>query len=173
MTVATKTCVPQQALAALREFAQEKMCWRCLPCPLGVAEALMILERITWGRGEKEDLERLSRIAKELRWTARCRRGREAAENLARFLREEREFQEHLEGTCLAGFCVRLRRFTIVPELCTMCDRCREVCSRAAIVGDPYVAYLGDNRPYTIRRAKCDGCGLCVPVCPVGAIVPA
>jgi len=39
-----------------------------------------------------------------------------------------------------------------------------------AIVGEPYVPYLGDNRPYVIRVKKCDGCGRCVDACPVDAI---
>lgn len=163
-------CGPARMARALSEFAEKEMCGRCLPCPLGVAQALTILRRLSRGQGKEEDLSRLSGIASLLWETARCRRGKEMARALAESLGDEGGYLAHLAGRCPTGACSELRRFRVLPERCTMCGRCQEVCPRGAILGDPYVPYLGDNRPFRILERKCDGCGRCAEVCPVGAI---
>jgi ferredoxin len=173
MTVETGVeCVLTRMTQVLTGFAQEGLCGRCLPCPLGVAQALAILRRLSRGEGVEGDVARLSRIATSLGEAARCRRGKEAARALAGSLRDEAEYLAHLAGRCPNGACRDLRRFRVVAERCTMCGRCQEVCPRGAIVGDPYIPYRGDNRPYLILERKCDGCGHCVAACPVRAIEP-
>ena len=42
---------------------------------------------------------------------------------------------------------------------CTSCDRCRELCRFAAISAD-----------YVVDHIACEGCGVCVDLCPVSAI---
>jgi NAD-dependent dihydropyrimidine dehydrogenase PreA subunit len=173
MTVEARVeCGPARIVQVLRDFAEAGMCGRCLPCPIGVAQALAILGRLRRGEGQPEDLARLSRVAASLVETARCRRGKEAAHILAESLRDEDGYAVHLAGRCPDGTCPDLRRFRVVAERCTMCDRCREACPRGAIRGDPFVSYRSDNRPYVIVERKCDGCGQCVAVCPVGAVEP-
>lgn len=44
-------------------------------------------------------------------------------------------------------------------EVCTECGLCRETCRFAAI-----------DEEFNLRPMKCEGCGACVLVCPVGAI---
>ncbi len=171
MSAETQTvCSPQRALRALIEFANDDMCGRCLPCPLATRQAIAILERIIDGRGDDADLARLDRVAKELIDAARCPKGEQTARALGESLKNREEYDRHIAGVCPDGACRALTRFRIVPELCTMCGGCKEACPLDAIEGDPYVPYLGDNRPYVIREAKCDGCGACVAVCPEGAI---
>lgn len=163
-------CGPARMTKVLTEFAEKGLCGRCLPCPLGVAQALAILRRLSRGQGVEGDVPRLSRIATALAAVARCRRGKEAAQALADSLSDEEGYLAHRAGRCPARTCRDLRRFRVVAERCTMCGRCQEVCPRGAIVGDPYIPYRGDNRPYLILERKCDGCGQCGATCPVGAI---
>ncbi|UCF10910.1 MAG: 4Fe-4S binding protein [Candidatus Bipolaricaulota bacterium] len=163
-------CAPQRALDALIEFANDGMCGRCLPCPLATKQAIVTIERIIAGQGDEADLARLARVAAELVDAARCPKGEEAARALGESLRGSTEFERHVDGVCPEGTCRALTRFRIDPEKCTMCGACAEVCPRDAIEGDPYVPYLGDNHPYTIRELRCDGCGACVDVCEAGAI---
>ena len=163
-------CEPARALDALKTFANDGMCGRCLPCPMATRQAIAILERVISGRGATEDLVRLTRISIRLTDAARCPRGEEAARALGESLGNAEEFEEHVTGRCPTGTCRALVRFRVVPERCTMCGRCQEACPHGAIIGEPYVAYLGDNRPYVIREKKCDGCGKCLEVCPEDAI---
>jgi NADH-quinone oxidoreductase subunit F len=154
----------------LKKFAREEMCGRCLPCPAGVLTAISLLERLSQGEGTERDLERLFAIGEYLPQLARCPRGQRAGEQLAQSLKEEEAFRAHLARRCPAGDCQGLVKYRVIPERCTMCGRCREVCPQDAILGEPYVAYRGDNRPYEIVPKLCDGCGLCQEACPEEAI---
>ena len=50
----------------------------------------------------------------------------------------------------------------INPELCAKCDRCREHCR--------FDAVLVDDGVYHVDPFACEGCGVCMVVCPVRAI---
>ncbi len=51
------------------------------------------------------------------------------------------------------------RKAVIIPELCTECGRCREVCVYEAISED-----------FQVDPTSCEGCKVCVHFCPFGAI---
>ncbi|MFW6107257.1 MAG: 4Fe-4S binding protein [bacterium] len=51
----------------------------------------------------------------------------------------------------------------VVPEKCTGCERCIEVCPIEAIEMRGEVAWIDPE--------ICDGDGVCIPACPEGAIV--
>lgn len=55
------------------------------------------------------------------------------------------------------------RSYTILPELCTLCGRCAEVCRFDAVV--PV------NGKYAINQYSCEGCGACSDVCEPAAVV--
>lgn len=170
MSTATEViCAPKQALEALRAFAADGMCGRCIPCPIATRQSIAMLERITEGNGDAADLDRLARISTELIDAARCPKGEEAAKKLGEALASP-EFARHVEGICGSGTCAALTRYRVIPEACTMCGACQEACPQDAIEGDPFIAYRGDNKPYVIRLEKCDGCAKCVAVCPADAI---
>jgi len=166
----TATCPVLAVKEALEGFARGDMCGRCLPCPAGVLSAIAALERLSRGEGTEADLSTLSQVGRLLPELARCPRGKEAGERVAQLVAEEGTLEEHLARRCPAGTCVKLKKYRVIPGKCTGCDHCREVCPQDAILGEPYVAWRGDNRPYEIVPKLCDGCGLCVEACPEGAI---
>ncbi|OGP49099.1 MAG: (4Fe-4S)-binding protein [Deltaproteobacteria bacterium RBG_13_43_22] len=51
------------------------------------------------------------------------------------------------------------RKAVIIPELCTDCGRCREVCRFEAISED-----------FRVDPTSCEGCGVCMHFCSFGAI---
>ena len=53
----------------------------------------------------------------------------------------------------------------MITDDCTRCGVCEYMCPQDAIKEAP--------NQFVIRRHLCDGCGECVPYCPVRAIVPA
>ncbi len=170
MTTAT-ACPVLAVKEGLERFARKEMCGRCLPCPAGVLSAIAALERFSQGAGTQRDLELLSRVGELLPQLARCPRGQNAGEQVAKLMAEEGEaLRAHLAGRCPAGECASLVKYKVVPEKCTMCDECRRACPQDAILGEPYVAWRGDNRPYQIILELCNGCGACVEACPEGAI---
>lgn len=169
MTV-TVTCPVLGVKEQLEAFAAGDMCGRCLPCPTGVLSAISILERLSRGEGRDEDLAELSAIGEHLAELSRCPRGQGAGGWILEALKDEQAFQAHLARRCPAGDCRNLVKYRVNTELCTMCDECRKVCPRDAILGEPYVAWRGDNRPYRIVEELCDGCGRCAEACPERAI---
>ncbi len=149
---------------------QGKTCSRCVPCMIGPAQAIEILQKLTRGEGEERDIALLRLLSSEMGGTARCKGGRDAAEVLTNSLLSG-EYEEHVEKKrCPKSACPGLITYRIIAEKCTMCGLCKKVCPEGAISGEEYIPYLADNEPYTIRVEKCTKCGLCLPVCPEGAI---
>jgi len=167
----TATCSVLVVKGELEKFARGDMCGRCLPCPAGVLSAIAALTRLSQGAGTEGDLELLSRVGELLPQLARCPRGQKAGEQVAELVAGEGDaLRAHLARRCPAGACQGLVKYRVLPELCTMCDECRKACPQDAILGEPYVAWRGDNRPYRILEELCDGCGRCAEACPEGAI---
>lgn len=61
--------------------------------------------------------------------------------------------------------------FAIDQERCDRSPHCpaRRVCPKGAIIAAPGGAYPGASG-YTVREDACAGCGLCMRVCPTGAV---
>jgi MinD superfamily P-loop ATPase len=55
-----------------------------------------------------------------------------------------------------------MKAAVIDPSLCTRCGQCQEHCRFHAVAANG-----GD---YTVNPLRCEGCGVCVHVCPAGAI---
>ena len=53
-------------------FTVDESCGKCTPCRIGTQRMLEILDRITEGKGEEEDIEKLEVLANKFRSTAYC-----------------------------------------------------------------------------------------------------
>jgi len=61
------------------------------------------------------------------------------------------------------------KRASVIPDNCTACGRCEEVCRFGAVHLNGSDNTYGD-RTYTIDPYSCEGCGICKFVCPSAAI---
>lgn len=150
--------------------AEDKTCGRCLPCMVGPAQIIEILQKLTRGEGEGRDIYLLRLLSSKIEETVRCKGGKDAAGVLANSLLSG-EYEEHVEKKrCPKRSCPGLTTYRVIAEKCTMCGLCKEACPEEAVFGEEYIPYLADNAPYTIRAERCTKCGLCLPVCAEGAI---
>jgi bidirectional [NiFe] hydrogenase diaphorase subunit len=89
------------------QFCEEESCGKCVPCRAGTVQIRSILERITHGQGELEDLDRLAELADLLRNTSLCGLGQTAPNPVVSTIRYFRdEYIAHVvEHRCPAGVC--------------------------------------------------------------------
>ena len=147
------------------EFTVDESCGKCTPCRVGTRRMLEILERITDGRGEDGDIEKLEELANTIKATALWGLGQRAPNPVLSTLRYFRdEYEAHIyEKRCPAGHCKKLARIVIDPEKCRGCSLCAKNCPVNAISGQI-------KSPYTIDQSKCIKCGACIDKCRFGAI---
>lgn len=92
------------------EFTMSESCGQCTPCRVGLKHLYDILQAITEGRGTLEDLDRLEKIAKEVRDSSLCGLGQTAPNPILSTLQYFRdEYEEHiLRKKCRASVCASL-----------------------------------------------------------------
>jgi NADP-reducing hydrogenase subunit HndC len=158
------TCMVNVAKFFL-EFTVDESCGKCAPCRIGTKRMLELLEKITSGKGEEGDIEKLEELAKTIKATALCGLGQTAPNPVLSTIRYFRdEYEAHIkEKKCPAGVCQALLRFYIDPDKCKGCGICAKNCPVNAISGKP-------RQPYVIDQDKCIKCGTCIEKCPFGAI---
>ena len=78
-----ETC---EVIKTLEFFSEVKTCGRCLPCMVGGAQIIEILQKITQGEGKDEDIHLLRLLASGIEETMRCKGGKDAASVLANSL---------------------------------------------------------------------------------------
>jgi len=147
------------------EFTVDESCGKCTPCREGTKRMLEILDRITKGRGESGDIERLENLAKNIKASALCALGQTAPNPVLSTLRYFREeYEAHIrDKKCPAGVCQALLQYKIDPKTCKGCGICAKQCPVSAISGKP-------KTPYVIDQNKCIKCGACMDKCPFKAI---
>ena len=146
-------------------FTCSESCGKCTPCRIGTKRMLEILEKISDGKGEMEDLDKLEELAKYIQKNALCGLGQTAPNPILSTLEHFRdEYIAHIQDKkCPAGVCKALLNFSIDPAKCIGCTKCARNCPVEAITGEV-------KKPHTIDTAKCIKCGTCMDNCPVGAI---
>ena len=106
-----ETCMVDVARFFL-EFVQEESCGKCVPCRVGTKRMLEILNRITSGEGEPDDIDRLEELGAQIKDTALCGLGQTAPNPVLSTIRHFRaEYEEHIrDHHCAAGVCAGLVR---------------------------------------------------------------
>ncbi len=148
------------------QFVCDESCGKCPPCRIGSTRMLEVLERITDGEGELEDLDEIRRIAEGMQNGALCALGQLApAPVLSTLMHFEDEYRAHIvDKTCPAKTCLNLLTYTIDPEPCTGCGLCARECPVEAITGER-------KEPHQIDQDLCINCGTCYEVCPFEAVI--
>ena len=159
------TCMVDLARFFL-DFTVDESCGKCPPCRIGTKRMHEILVRITEGKGEPEDLEKLEILAKNIKASALCGLGQSAPNPVLSTLRYFRdEYLAHVvEKKCPAGVCKSMVKFIIDTDVCKRCSICKKGCPAGAISGDK-------NTPFVIDQDKCVKCGVCMEKCPFKSIL--
>jgi NADP-reducing hydrogenase subunit HndC len=126
-----------------------------------------ILERITDGKGEEGDIEKLEVLAKNIKASALCGLGQTAPNPVLSTLKYFRdEYVAHVrDKKCPAGVCKSMMKYVINNDICKSCGICAKQCPVSAISGDRKT-----QTPYVIDQEKCIKCGVCMEKCPFKAI---
>ena len=146
-------------------FTYDESCGKCTPCRVGTKRLLEILERITEGKGEEGDIEKLEKLSRNIKNASVCGLGQTApnpVESTIRFFRHE--YEDHIKNKhCEAGECKALMKLHINPDLCKGCGLCKRNCPVGCISGEP-------GQTHSIDTSKCIKCGTCISKCPFHAI---
>jgi NADH-quinone oxidoreductase subunit F len=158
------TCMVDVAKFFLN-FTQEESCGKCTFCRIGTKRMLEILERISEGKGEEGDLEKLEDLAYAIKDNSLCGLGQTAPNPVLTTIRYFRhEYEAHIrDKKCPAKACKSLLTYEVIAENCTGCTVCAKNCPVDAITGDR-------KQVHFILQDVCIKCGMCYTKCKFEAI---
>ncbi len=159
------TCMVNTARFFL-DFTKSESCGKCVPCRVGLVQLYEMLDKITKGNGELEDLDKLENLCHSVKKTSLCGLGQTAPNPVLSTLKYFKdEYLEHIrDKKCRAKVCADLVTYTIVPDKCRSCGICAKNCPVDCISGSKGV-------PYVINQDVCISCGTCYDVCPFDSII--
>ena len=147
------------------DFTVDESCGKCTPCRIGTRRMLEILQRITEGKGQEGDIEKLETLAENIKASALCGLGQTAPNpvlSTIKFFRDE--YEAHIkEKRCPAHHCQALLNYEIT-DACRGCTACARKCPVNAISGTV-------KQKHVIDTQKCIKCGNCMATCKFGAII--
>ncbi len=159
-----ETCVVDLAKYFLK-FTEAESCGKCVPCRIGNKQLLILLEKITEGKGSIEDFELLEEFAHTVSEGSLCGLGKTAPNPVITTLMYFRdEYRSHvLDKRCPAKVCKELFVYQVDEETCIGCEICRKRCPTGAVTGEK-------KKPHVIHIEACIKCDVCFTNCPAKAI---
>ena len=147
------------------DFTVSESCGKCTPCRIGTKRMLEILTRMCEGTSSLEELDKLEKLAINVKKSSVCGLGQSAPNPVLSTLRYFRdEYVEHVsEHKCRAGSCKALCNLVIDPDKCKGCHICAKNCPVNAIKGEL-------KEIHTIDPEICIKCNTCIAKCPFKAI---
>ena len=148
------------------EFTLDESCGKCTPCRIGNKRLHEILEKITSGKGNLEDLDRLRMLSNVIKDTSLCGLGQTSPNPILSTLDNfYNEYLAHVTSSkCPAGQCKALVTYNIDAEKCTGCTLCFRNCPVGAISGEK-------RAPHYIDQSLCIKCGVCLEKCKFDAVL--
>jgi len=142
------------------EFTEEESCGKCTPCRLGTKRLYEMLEKVSKGTAELEDLDKMEELSHYIKENSLCGLGQTAPNPVLSTLKYFRdEFIAHVvDKKCPSAVCKDLLSYFIMPEKCIGCTLCKKVCPANAIVGEV-------REKHVIDTSKCIKCDACIPAC--------
>lgn len=147
------------------QFSVDESCGKCSPCRIGGMQILKLLEKISKGNGDREDIVKIRNISMAMQKASLCALGQTTPNPVLSALQYfEEEYTQHINyKKCYTGKCRNLVEYFIVPEKCIGCSLCAVRCPAKCITGEK-------RKPYLIDQKACIKCGECYNVCKFSAV---
>ena len=148
------------------EFTVDESCGKCTPCRIGNKRLFELLEKITKGNGNREDIERLVNLGNVIKDTSLCGLGQSSPNPVLAMIRNfPQEYDVHVvDKKCPSGVCKALMVYEIIAENCVGCTACARACPVGAITGER-------KEVHTIDKSLCIKCGACMDRCKFNAVI--
>ncbi len=147
------------------DFTVEESCGKCSPCRIGNKRLYEILDKITQGKGTRDDIDRLRNLSTVIKDTALCGLGQTSPNPVLSTIDNFwDEYIEHVtDKKCRSGQCKALLQYFIDAENCVGCTACARNCPVNAIAGERKGIHV-------IDQTTCIKCGACMEKCKFNAV---
>ncbi len=154
------------------EFICDESCGKCSPCRIGTKRMLEILTKITEGKAELSDLDKLEELAANIQSNSLCALGQTAPNPVLSTMKHFKdEYIAHVvDKKCPAHVCKNLMAYEIDKDKCIGCGLCERQCPVSAINKLDYIPEGHKLPSREIDKNKCIKCGLCMASCKIKAI---